>query len=385
MKPLRIMVSAAEASGDRLGAALLEALGRRTAVRAMGMGGPAMRAQGFTAWRDASELSMVGLVEVLEHLPRLLRLNCALARRAVVSAPDVAILIDAPDFHLRLARRLRRHGIPVILFVPPAVWASRPGRVQTFGRAFDRILVLFPFEVEAWRGIPTVWVGHPLVDDILGPVRPEAPASAPVALVPGSRLGELRRHLPILAAAARRLVAAGVAARFVAPVATLGLTPAITAGLAGVPLELVHPDEKGSALQSAVGRAKAALVCSGTATLETALLGCPQVAFYRLHAITYAVARRLMTCRHWALPNTLLDRRAIPECIQGRATGDQLAAALEAAIARPSAEWLDVATKLRARLGAGGAADRAADAVLSFVQERGGGRGAGVRPQTRRA
>ena len=360
MTALRVMISAGEASADRLGGALLRALGSGGPVCAMGMGGPELRAAGLEAWYDSDELSVVGLVEVVAHLPRLLRLADSLGRRATDARPDVAVLIDAPDFHLRVARTLRRAGVPVALYVPPQVWASRPGRVRRFADAFDRILVLFPFEVPIWGTIAEA-VGHPLIDQIRSPRRPADLAGAPIALLPGSRVGELRRHLPLLVTAARAIADRG---RFVVPVAVPALRPLLLEGLRGIPVELLDGP---NAVQAAVGRSAGALVASGTATLETALLGCPQVVFYRLHPITYAVARRMMTTDHWALPNVLLDDRVVPECIQDEATAETMAQTLMKQLDRQD-EALRVADEVRARLGPSGAALRAAYCVRALAE-----------------
>ncbi len=366
MTPVRLVISAAEASADRLGGAVLDALRSSRPVAASGMGGPRLRSAGLQAWHDASELSVVGMVEVAAELPRLWRLCRSMVRRAIAWRPDVAVLIDAPDFHLRMARSLRRAGIPVILFVPPAVWASRPGRVRRYAAAVDRMMVLFPFEMAAWKGVPVDCVGHPLVDQIPAPRRPPDLDRAPIALLPGSRRGELARHLPVLKRAAEVLDDREPGRGFVVPVADPGLRDRIFRELDPVRPTLVDgPD----AVSVAVGQSAGALVASGTATLETALLGCPQVVYYRLHPLTYAVARRLKIVPHWALPNVLLAERAVAEHIQDAATGSQLAHALVEAMARPD-DALRLAGRVRPRLGPPGAAQRAAARIAAFVDHR---------------
>lgn len=369
LMPLRIMISAGEASADRLGASLLTALSARTDLESMGMGGPRLGAAGLIAWRQASELSVVGLVEVVRHVPRLLRVIADLAAKTVKAAPDIAVLIDAPDFHLRLARRLRGRGFPVVLFVPPAVWASRPGRLRAYAAAFDEVWVLFPFEVAPWTraGVRTEWIGHPLCDEIPLPVRPPDPARAPIALLPGSRAGELKRHLPVLSAAARRLLAERVADKFVVPVADPRFHEVARSAFGGLPVAFV---DGAAAVRTAVGGARGALVSSGTATLETALLGCPQAVLYRLHPVTYALARRLMTVDHWALPNLLDSTPSVPECIQREATPARLVDALRRQLARGEAASIALADRARARLGPAGAAGRAAEAVLRAVSAK---------------
>ncbi|MCK6550051.1 lipid-A-disaccharide synthase, partial [Myxococcota bacterium] len=248
---MKVFISAGEASGDALGAALLEALARRGVdVEAFGMGGPRMQALGFRVVRDASELNVVGLVEVLRHLPRLFALRDDLARRAIDARPDLAILIDVPDFNLRVAKALKRAGIPVIFYVGPSVWAWRPWRARTFARHIDRLLVLFPFELPVWQraGVDVVCVGHPLVDELPAATNPRAlvpadPAARTVALLPGSRWSELDRHLGVMLDAATQLRDRRVATRFVLPVApTLALDAVdarIRALAPGLTVELV--------------------------------------------------------------------------------------------------------------------------------------------------
>ncbi|MEL7369861.1 MAG: hypothetical protein AAFN74_13165, partial [Myxococcota bacterium] len=317
---------------------------------------------------------VVGFVEVFAHLPRLWRLLGDLANRAIAYRPDIAVLIDAPDFHLRLARRLSRAGIPVVLFVPPAVWASRPHRVRAYSAAVDHILVLFPFEVDAWRGAPVTWVGHPLRDDIPAVIRPKA-GTRVVALLPGSRRSEVTQHLPALRAAAQRLVSAGAADAFTVPVAASHLKAALVDGLRGLP---VRWTQGASAVRTAVGDAKGALVSSGTATLETALLGCPQVVLYRLHPATYRLAKRLKTADYWALPNVLVGRRAVPELIQNAATGVALADELMVQMGTAVEAAKALAHEVRSQLGPPGSADRAADAVQRFWRGQAAVRGARI-------
>jgi lipid-A-disaccharide synthase len=190
-------------------------------VETLGMGGPRMKAAGFHALRDSGELNVMGLVEVLRHLPRLLALKDALADAAIEAQPDVAVLIDAPDFHIRLAKRLKAAGIPVVFYVGPSVWAGRPRRVKHYQPWIDRLLVLFPFEEPIWKAadVDVQCVGHPLVDEVPEAASTELQESKTVALLPGSRLPEIRRHLGITLEAGKRLVDEDVVERFVLPVA----------------------------------------------------------------------------------------------------------------------------------------------------------------------
>lgn len=376
---MRIFISAGEASGDALGASLLTALRAQVPqLEAFGMGGPRMRASGFDAHRNAEELNVVGLLEVLRHLPRLFRLLDDLAFVAREEQPQVAVLIDAPDFHVRLAAKLRAAGIPVVLYVGPSVWAWRPGRVERFRRVLDRLLVLFPFEVPVWSeaGVDVVHVGHPLVDEIAPPALAGAGgalARRSVALLPGSRPSELERHLATVLEAARGLVAEDLAASFVLPVApTLDpgwLEAAVQAAGLGERVRLVV-DAGGGERQRAVAQCSLALVASGTATLEVALLGVPQVIFYRVSPLTYLLARRFVRLTHFGLPNIIAGREVAPELIQGRFTAPRLVEEARRLLAPGEARDAQLAAcaEIRARLGAAGAGERAAGAVLEVAQ-----------------
>ncbi len=371
---MRIFVSAGEASGDALGASLIEAIRERTSkIEVYGMGGPRMAAAGVELVRDSKEASVMGLAEVLVHLPRLFALLDALAWTAVARAPDVAVLIDLPDFHVRLAKKLRKAGIPVVLYVGPSVWAWREGRVRQFQKVLDRLLVLFPFELPPWQraGVDVVHVGHPLADEI--DATEKEVDSKLVALLPGSRRGEVKRHFSIMLQGARRMVEEGLAERFVVPVAPT-LDPAWLATFieaAGLSdrVRLVE-DTGGAGRRAAVAQAKLAWVVSGTATLETALLAVPQVIFYRVSWLSYWLGKWLMKVPWFGLPNLLLNRGAVPELLQGAFSVDAVLRESKLLLARPDGTARQQAQEIRARLGDGGAAGRAAEAVLSLASQR---------------
>lgn len=374
---MRIFISAGESSGDALGAALLEALERRVpALDAFGMGGARMVAGGFRAIRAASEVGVVGLVEVLRHLPRLVRLCRSLAAAAIAGRPDVAVLIDVPDFNLRLARHLKRAGIPVVFYVGPSVWAWRAHRTRVFAPWVDRMLVLFPFEVRPWAdaGVDVVCVGHPLADELPRPLPEPASTTRQVALLPGSRRGEIERHLGPMLEAAALLRARKLADRFVLPVAP-DLDPALLrAQLARSPVgdavALVTQDagDPGPRRQ-ALADSTLALVASGTATLETALAGRPQVIVYRVSWLTYAIARLLAKVRFLGLPNLIAGREVAPELLQQKFTPGHLADAAARLLGDVAArrQVLAAYEEIRRNLGAQGAAERAAEAVTSLV------------------
>lgn len=367
--PLKVFVSAGEASGDVLGAALVEALRRRVPdLEVYGMSGPSMERAGVRRLRATAELSVVGLVEVLRHLPRLFRLLWDLQARGVAERPDVAVLVDAPDFHVRLAPAFRRAGVPTVQYVGPSVWAWRAGRAAEFSRVMSRILVLFPFELQVWRaaGADAVWVGHPMLD-ALPAGDPPTPERGTLALLPGSRRSEITRLFPTMLAAAARLAAEGRVTRVVVPVAP-GLDPAWLARLAdgfGVPITWVQAADVAGRFRE-VRRAEAAIVASGTATLETALAGVPHVLVYRVSPVSWWIGRRLARVRFLGLSNLLLGRQVIPELLQGECAPEPIAAAVRGLLDAPDTQRQALA-EVRAALGAGGAAERAAEAVLGLV------------------
>lgn len=381
---MRVFISAGEASGDALGAALLEALQKRVPnIEAFGMGGPRMKALGFTAHRDAREVGVVGLVEVLRHLPRLFRLKDELADLAIASQPDVAVLIDVPDFNIRVAKRLKKAGIPVVFYVAPSAWAWRPSRVHSYKKHIDRLLVLFPFELPVWEraGVDVICVGHPLIDEIPAlAVEPDL-STRTVALLPGSRRGEVDRHLGTLLLAAKELLARGLAERFVIPVApTLDradLESRIDEAELKGKVDLVEgtggdPEPR----RKAVAASSMALVASGTATLETALIGRPQVIFYKVSALSWFIMRKLTKITHLGLPNIIAGREVARELLQKDFT---VAALVEAAARVLSDRTVREESRrdygaIREKLGDYGAAERAADAVLSLVAKRPGQR-----------
>lgn len=373
MTPLLLV--AGEASGDLHGARLLTELRRLIPDLApFGLGGDEMTAAGLDAVGHSGEIAVVGLVEALRVLPRAWRIFDRLLEEVERRDARHAVLIDAPDFNLRLARRLARRGVRVVYYVSPQIWAWRRGRVRTIARVVDRMLVLFPFEEGFYRehGVDVVHVGHPLVDEV--PELPQAwddASRAPaepftVALLPGSRASEVRSLLPELAAAvtilAERLP---VAVRLIqAPTIPDALLDELLAGYAGPPLERIRRDR-----YRAVAASHLALCASGTATVETALLGTPLVVVYRLAPWTYTLARRLVKLPHISMVNLVLGERAVPELVQDEASPEGIATTAERLLRDPDA----IATmraklaELRRRLGTGGASRRAAEEVAAVV------------------
>ncbi len=333
---LRIVLVAGELSGDNLGAGLIRALRERWPnARFEGIGGERMIAQGFESLFPLETLAVMGLMEVLRHLPALVRIRRALYRRVVADPPAVFIGIDAPDFNLPLERCLRAKGITTVHYVSPQIWAWRQWRVRKILRSVDLMLALLPFEVDFYRqhGLPVSYVGHPLADEI--PLRVNrcdtrcglgiaAPDTHLVALLPGSRMAEVRRLGPPFLAAARWLQQRCPELHFVLPAAT----PAIAEYLRRVLAE----DGRGVSTTLLQGRARdalmaadVALVASGTATLEALLSRCPMVVAYRVAPLSAWIATRLIEVPWYSLPNLLAGKELAPEFIQEAVTVENLA------------------------------------------------------------
>ncbi len=350
---LRICLVAGEPSGDTLGAELLKGLRERLpGARFVGIGGPKMVSAGLEGWYPQEALAVRGLVEVLRHLRPILKIRSGLVARLARERVDLYVGIDAPDFNLPVERTLRRRGVPTVHYVGPTIWAWRPGRVKRIRAAVSHLLVLFPFEEPIFRraGVTASFVGHPLVREA------DAAASrietrqelrvgqmdAVVALLPGSRGGEIERMAQVLIETARRVHAQRPECVFLVPFVTRETRAAFEACVwkldaRDLPLRLLF----GHARQ-ALAAADVAIVTSGTATLEAALAGCATVVSYRLSAFTYWLVKRLATVRAVGLPNLLLGEFVMPELLQGEATPDNLAQA--------TLNLLDEPT-LRARLG----------------------------------
>lgn len=373
--PRELLVVAGEASGDLHGARLITELRRRVPdLTAFGLGGDEMRAAGLEAVAHSSEISVVGITEVLKILPRARQVFAGLLREVDRRSPGLAVLIDFPDFNLRLAKELKGRGVEVLYYISPQVWAWRRGRVKTIARLVDRMLVLFPFEVDFYRehGVDVVHVGHPLVDEV--PVLPQAwdrelPAGEPfrVALLPGSRASEVEALLPTLLEAVRLLAARlPIEARVIkAPTISPELVDEAVE-LAGLPVEIVAADRF-----AAVADSHLALCASGTATLEVGLLGTPMVMVYRLASWTYALAKLLVRLPNVSLVNLVLGRRVVPELIQGNANPERIAAEAARLLtdAGERGRMRAALAEVRGRLGESGASRRAAGEVAAMLTE----------------
>ncbi|WP_144182539.1 lipid-A-disaccharide synthase [Elioraea rosea] len=369
---------AGEASGDNLGARLMEALAARDpSIRFAGIGGPRMQERGLASLFPMEELSLMGLAEVLPSLARLIRRMGETEADILAKRPAALVTIDAPSFTLRLAGRVRPKGIRTIHYVAPQVWAWRPWRVKRIARAVDRLLCLLPFEPAffARAGIEAQFVGHPILEGVeqgdgaAFRERHGIGADAPVlAVMPGSRGGELTRHLPVFGEAI------GLLRGRVPGLAPAALVlPRHAARIASAWPDVTLVDTE-AGKRDALAAATAALVKSGTSSLEVALAGVPQVVAYKVNPLTAAIVRRLVKVGHASLVNLLASRPAIPELIQEACTPERLAGALAPLLTDQMASTAQRAAyaELRAALSApGGAApsEAAAEAVLAAIRQ----------------
>ena len=367
---MRVAIVAGEASGDLHAANLLAAL--RTiepSVEAFGVGGERLRGAGLECLARSEELSVMGLAEVVRHLPRLLGIARRVRRSTLARRPDVAVLVDSPDFNLPLARHLNEAGIPVIVYVSPQLWAWRSGRVRRIRRDVAKVLCILPFETEFYgrHGVDAEYVGHPLVDELSGVVASPPPREAgALALLPGSRWHEVASLLPTMLEAAAGLRAEGVT-RF-RLIAAPGLDAARLAAMAAtakVEVELVTSDR-----HRALASCQAALVASGTATLECALLGVPMVVGYRLHPLSYLLAKALVDVPHVALVNLVAGRRIAFEAVQGEYGRARLVAEVRSLFGEAGERQREELAEVRRRLGRPGASLRAAEVVAKMAGRR---------------
>ena len=330
---MRIFISAGEASGDLYASRVVEMLrSRHPEAEFFGCAGPRMQAAGVRAIVDSRSIAVAGLVEVVAHIPRIWSEFRKLARAAAVEKPDLAILTDAPDFHLRLAKKLKKLGIPVVYLIAPQAWAWRQGRVRTMRRVTDQLLCIFPFEKEFFesRGVPTTYLGHPLAR-IVRPSMTRAeffetlaipPDARVIVLLPGSRQGEVERHMPALFEAAR-LIRNRQPVHFV-----LSLPPGFDAQGSSF-WERARAESiqvKVGITWDALAYAELALAASGTVTIEAALLGAPLVSFYRVNALSWMLGRWLVHAPFLSMVNLVAGREIVPELIQGEMTGERIAA-----------------------------------------------------------
>jgi lipid-A-disaccharide synthase len=330
----KILVSAGEASGDLYAAQLVEKLRKRIpGAEFFGCAGPRMQKAGVRTVVDASSLAVVGLVEVLAHIPRIYGEYRKIIQAAAAERPSLAILTDSPDFHLRLAKRLDMLGIPVVYFVAPQVWAWRKHRIRTLRKNVDSLLCIFPFEEEFFRrrGVSALYIGHPLSRLVKPALTREEffrkhrlPLDRPmVVLLPGSRAGEIGRHLAPLADAANRMHRERASSFLLA-------LPAMVSSARGdanfwepirrSPIQVIEEQT-----WDAIAHADLALAASGTVTVEAALLGTPMVTFYRVTGLSWFLGRFLVNVPFFSMVNLVAGKQIVPELMQNEMTGARLA------------------------------------------------------------
>jgi lipid-A-disaccharide synthase len=332
----KILVSAGEASGDLYAAGLVEALrARLPGAEFFGCAGARMRAAGVRAVVRSESLAVVGLVEVLEHIPRIYGEYRKLMAAAERERPRLAILTDSPDFHLRVARHLKRLGVPVVYLIAPQVWAWRKGRIPKMRRLIDRLLCIFPFEEKFFHanGIPATYIGHPLSRVIRSSLGREdflrrygIPADRPlIALLPGSRAGEAARHMPDLLDAVEAISRALPAAFALgAPAPGFFKSPVLKLFRERIfrsPIKVIEGDT-----WDLLAHADLALAASGTVTIEAALLGTPMVTFYRVTGLSWFMGRFLVQVPYYSMVNLVAGRAVVPELMQNEMNGERLAA-----------------------------------------------------------
>jgi lipid-A-disaccharide synthase len=379
-RSLRIGIVAGEASGDILGAGLIAALQKRfDTVEIEGIAGPRMQALGAHSLFPMERLSVMGLMEPLKRLPELLKIRRMLREHFITDPPDLFVGIDSPDFNLSLEESLKSAGISTVHYVSPSVWAWRRGRIKKIARAVDHMLTLLPFEASFYREhqLPVTFVGHPLADEIPLQVDTQAAREALgfmhdeqiIALLPGSRGGEVRLLGPLFLQTARWCFQRRPQLKFVLPAANAQRLSELRAQLADyaeLPITLLDGNS-----QRALAAADAVLIASGTATLETMLFKKPMVVAYKMGALSYAIFSRMLHTPWVSLPNLLAQRDLVPEILQDAATPEALGAALLEYFDDPVSgdqlvrEFDDLHQQLRRN-----ASERAADAVCKLLANR---------------
>jgi lipid-A-disaccharide synthase len=378
MSAPEILISAGEASSDMYAARLTTALRARTGARLFGMGGKRMAEAGVDLIADYHQVAVVGISEVLHKIPTVVGVQRKIAAEAVRRRAALAILVDSPGTHLGVARRLKNNGIRVGYFIGPQVWAWRPGRVRVVKRLVERMVVIFPFEEAIYReaGVPVDFVGHPLVDVVKASMsraefaaRHGLDAGRPiVTLLPGSRRSEIERHYPLIMEACERLSG---------ELRTRGSIQFVLAAAPALGAELFAPYARPGvsvtrvegATYDALSAADCAIVASGTATVEAALLGTPMVVVYRVSPTSAFVLKRMVRSPFIAMVNLIAGRRVVPELIQDQFTSEAVVEEVRKLLGSPAAreEMKAGLAEVRTKLGPGGAIERAADIFAAML------------------
>jgi len=374
--PRTILVSAGEASGDLYAALLVQELRRAWPdATFFGCTGPRMRSAAVETIVDARELAVVGILEVVSHIPWIYKKYKVLIHEARQRKPDLAILTDAPDFHLRVARQLHRSGVPVVYLVAPQVWAWRKGRMKPMRRDIRHLLCIFPFEEQFFRneGIPATYIGHPLACTARPSLekseffrKHRLPQNRPlIAVLPGSRRGEASRHLEPLLDAVDRINQAQ-AASFLLPASVTTGAAFFRERIGRGPIQVIDGET-----WDAVGHADVALAASGTVAIEAAILGTPMVTFYKVTALSWLIGKLLVRVPFYSMVNLVAGRAVVPELMQADLTGERLAAeALKllrdsTARARMQSDLAEVARKLSSD---GDPMKEAAEAIQALIE-----------------
>jgi lipid-A-disaccharide synthase len=375
MPPTQILLSAGEASGDMYASQLAAELAKRADVIIFGMGGEQMRAAGVDVTTDYSEVAVLGITEILKHLPQLRRAMRNLVSEARSRKPALAILTDFPGFHLRLARKVKPLGVKNIYYICPQFWAWRPWRANLVRRRFALALCIFPFEEKffADRGVPVKFIGHPLVGHVRATLSRQEfaakygldPARKTIAILPGSRPGEIARHLPTLLEACRELERRQ-ASQFNFVLA-LAAEPNISNVQGTIPPSPNVTTVQGDTY-NALAAADAAIICSGTATVEAALLDVPMVVVYKVSQLTALLAKPLLRTKFFGMVNLIAEKEVAPELIQEKFTPEGVAREIQKLLEPANAaQARDDLAEVRRRLGPPGAVQRAAEAILALL------------------
>lgn len=368
----RLFLVSTETSGDLLGARMVSALKKDIPdLQLSGVGGEGLLAEGMQAHYQVRDFNVMGLFEVLSQLKRLKAIFADLVQKVRDNPPDLIVLVDAPDFNLRFAKAVRDLGVPIIYYVSPQVWAWRKKRAKEIAHLVDHIMVLFEFELEIYEreGLAATWTGHPLVDECAGGTDRDTffsqhnfdPNKPLVALAPGSRPSEIKRHLPVIQQIARER---GNLYQLALPIAPALDIQNIQTALADVPIKLLP-----GKMRPLMRHADAAIVASGTATLETGLLQTPMIVGYKLKTMSYWLARFLVKLPYIALVNIVLDKAVVPELIQGDFSAERVLPILDRLVngGEERMRMLAEFARLEQVLGGSGASERAARVVKDFL------------------
>jgi len=379
----KVMISVGEASGDLHGASVATALRNiQPGIKLLGMGGQAMRSAGVEIVHDIADLGVIGFVEVIKNLPRLFKLRDSLVELMAAERPDVLVVIDYPDFNMRLAEKAKRLGIPVVSYISPSAWAWRKGRAKNVAKLVNRLAAIFPFEADVYReaGANVTFVGHPLLD-IVQPCLTKteaynffkAKSDQPIVLLlPGSRNQEINTLLPVMLEAGEKIVEQVPDCQFFLPVASTISREMLQNILSQYKLKVNLTNEYTYDLMAI---ADSAIAASGTVTLEAALLKLPSVVIYKLAALTYLLGKFLVKIPHFSLPNIIAGRQIIPELLQDQANAANIAQEVLAMLQNDTEKkrlQQDLA-EVRHKLGDVGAVERVAQVILEVAQEKAGG------------